>query len=70
MQAHALADHLAVLAASLGLLPNDVLLFMAPDCRRGLVRVDVGGGLVGNARVVGAVLVLALLAGLTPMSIT
>ena len=59
-----MADNAPVLPAGLGLLPDNVLHLMAADCRGDLLRGNAGGGLEGDAHVVGAVLVLAPLAGL------
>ena len=64
VQGHGLTDHLAVLPLGLGLLPDHMLHLMPPDGGGRLVRVHAGGGLEGDAHVVGPVLILALLAGL------
>ena len=65
MQRNALAYHFTILLLGLGLLVEYMLHLMAADGGGGAVRIDPGGRLEGNAGVVGAVLVLALLTGFT-----
>lgn len=59
-----LADHLPVFPHSGGLLPDHMLLLMAPNGGSRLLRGDVGGGLEGDAGVVRLVLILPFLTGL------
>ena len=64
MIGNGLADHLPILLAGLGLLPDHMLVFMSPHGGGHLLGGDVGGGFKGHAGIVGAVLVGALLTGL------
>ena len=61
---HRLRDNLPILPLGLVLFPNHMLLLMAPHGCRRLLRCHVGGRLEGDSRIVGAVLIFPLLAGL------
>ena len=64
MDGHRLADHLPVLPLGLGLLPDHMLLLMTTDSGGRLLRGHICSGLKRHPRVIGAVLILAVLAGL------
>ena len=64
MQRHRLADNLTVFPSGLCLFTHNMLLLMSPYNGGGLFGGDSGGSFEGNAGIVGAVLIFALLAGL------
>ena len=65
VQHDALTYYLSILALSLGLLVEYVLHLMSPNRSGSRIRIDSGGALEGDAWIIGAVLVFALLAGFT-----
>ena len=65
VQRHTLAYHLTVLPIGFGLLMEHVLHLVTPNSGSGGIGIDSGRRLKGDARIIGAVLIFALLTGLT-----